>query len=256
MCIPYLDDVVVFSKTFTEYVVHLQKVLQRLKSHGVKLKAKKCNLFKNEVSFLGRVISSNGYRMDPKATKAVQKLKGVQSQSVGEARRIMGFLGAYRRSIENFSKIARPLYELLNGDKNRERNLNKSRKGANNQVPSRSSIQWNDEHTNALKLLIEGIISPPIMAYPLYTDPFIVHTDASRDGLGAVLHQIQAGHLRVIAYASRTLNPAEKNYYLHSEKLEFLTLKWAVPRLCILLSKVHSIHQQHPPHLCFDHGKA
>ena len=228
VCIPYLDDVIVFSKTFTEHVEHLKKVLQRLKSHGVKLKAKKCDLFKNEVSFLGRIISSNGYRMDPKATEAVQKLKGVQPQTVGEVRRIMGLLGVYRRSIENFSKIAKPLYELLIGDKNRERNVNKSTKGVNNQVPSRSSIQWNDEHANALELLIERITSPPILAYPQYTDPFIVHTDASQDGLGAVLYQRQAGQLRVIGYASRTLSPAEKNYHLHSGKLEFLALKWAV----------------------------
>ena len=66
------------------------------------------------------------------------------------------------------------------------------------------------------------------MAYPLYADPFIVHTDASQDGLGAVLYQRQAGQLQVIAYASRTLSPAETNYRLHSGKLEFLALKWAV----------------------------
>ena len=146
VCIPYLDDVVVFSKTFTEHVAHLQKVLQRLKSHGVN---------ENEVSFLGRVILLHGYGMDSKATEAVQKLKGVQPQTVGEVRRIMGLLGVYSRSIENFSKIAWPLFELLNGDKNRERNLNKSRKGVNNQAPSRLSMQWNGEHANALKFLIE-----------------------------------------------------------------------------------------------------
>ena len=228
MCIPYLDDVIVFSKTFTEHVEHLQKVLHRLKSHGVKLKAKKCNLFKNEVSFLGRIISSSGYRMDPKATEAVQKLKGAKPLTVGEVRRIMGLLGVYRRSIENFSKIAKPLYDLLNGDKTKGRKLNKSMKGVNNQVPSRSAIQWNDEHANALQLLIERITSPPILAYPQYTNPFIVLTDASQDGLGAVLYQRQGGQLRVIAYASRTLSPAEKNYHLHSGKLEFLALKWAV----------------------------
>ena len=110
VCIPYLDDVIAFSKAFSE---HLQQVLQRLKSHGVKLKPKKCNLFKNEVSFLGRIILANGYRMDPKATEAVEKLKGDVPQTVGEVPKIMGLLGVYRRSIESFSQIAKPLYDLL-----------------------------------------------------------------------------------------------------------------------------------------------
>ena len=232
ICIPYLDDVIVFSKTFTEHLQHMRQVLQRLKSYGVKLKAKKCNLFKNEVSFLGRIISANGYQMDPKATEAVQKLKGVTPKTVGAVRKIMGLLGVYRRSIENFSKIARPLYDLLNGHKKSQtgvstRKINRQ-KDANGQLPSNAPIQWNDEHENALGILIERITSPPILAYPRYSDPFLIHTDASQDGLGAVLYQEQSGVLRVIAYASRTLTQAEKNYHLHSGKLEFLALKWSV----------------------------
>ena len=66
------------------------------------------------------------------------------------------------------------------------------------------------------------------MAYPDYTQPYIVHTDASNDGLGAILYQKQDGKMRVIAYASRTLTPAEKNYHAHAGKLEFLALKWAI----------------------------
>ncbi len=76
--------------------------------------------------------------------------------------------------------------------------------------------------------LIECITSPPILAYPDYNAPFVVHTDASQHGLGAVLYQKQEGTLRVIAYASRTLTPAERNYHLHAGKLEFLTLKWSI----------------------------
>ena len=89
-------------------------------------------------------------------------------------------------------------------------------------------MQWTSEHQRALESLIDQITSPPIFAYPEYDAPFIVHTDASQEGLGAVLYQEQQGTIRVIAYASRTLTPAEKNYHLHSGKLEFLALKWAV----------------------------
>jgi hypothetical protein len=76
--------------------------------------------------------------------------------------------------------------------------------------------------------LIECVTSPPILAYPDYNTPFVVHTDASQHGLGAVLYQKQEGTLRVIAYASRTLTPAERNYHLHAGKLEFLALKWSI----------------------------
>ena len=75
---------------------------------------------------------------------------------------------------------------------------------------------------------MDFLISAPILAYPDYDVLFILHTDASKDGLGAVLYQEQGGEERVIGYGSRSLTPAEKNYHLHSGKLEFLALKWAV----------------------------
>ena len=71
MCIPNLDDVIVFSEKFSEHIEHLNKVFRQLKSYGVKLKPRKCSLFKREVSFLGRVISQDGYQIDPNATNAV-----------------------------------------------------------------------------------------------------------------------------------------------------------------------------------------
>ncbi len=97
------------------------------------------------------------------------------------------------------------------------------------QLSSKTLVHWKEEHQTILEDLIERIISPPILAYPNYKDPFIVHTDASQDGLRAVLYQKQDGILRVrVSYASRTLTPTERNYHMHSGKLEFLALKWAV----------------------------
>ena len=83
-------------------------------------------------------------------------------------------------------------------------------------------------HQDILKGLIHHLLNPPLMAYPDFTKSFVLHTDASELGLGAVLYQRQEGHLRVIAYASRALTTAEKNYKLHAGKLEFLALKWAI----------------------------
>ena len=223
ICIPYLDDIIVFSKTFEEHVEHVQLVLQKLQQHGVKLKPGKCKLFKRQVSFLGRIVSEQGYGIDPKATEAVTQLKGKSPQTVGEVRRIMGLLGVYRRHIQDFSKIAKPIYELLEGQENKNHGHHKS-----GQLPSNHAIQWSEKHEQALSKLVDCISSPPILAFPNYSSPFIVHTDASQSGLGAVLYQHQEGVLRVIAYASRTLTQAEKNYHLHAGKLEFLALKWSV----------------------------
>ena len=79
-----------------------------------------------------------------------------------------------------------------------------------------------------LEKLVDCLANPPILGYPDYGLPFVLHTDASNEGLGAVLYQRQYGKMRVIGYGSRTLTTAEKNYHLHSGKLEFLALKWAI----------------------------
>ena len=232
MCIPYLDDVIVFSETFEQHIEHLRRVLQRLKSHGVKLKPRKCELLKREVTFLGRIISEDGCRMDPKATSAVIHLKNVKPKTVGEVRRVVGLLGVYRRHIKNFAQIAKPIYDLLNHGtppkKSNSKTQRKTSSKSKGQLPSRTPVIWKAKHQSAPETLNDFITSPPVLAYPDYNSSFIVHTDASQDGLGSVLYREQNGLLRVIAYASRTLTPAEKNYYLHSGKLEFPALKWAV----------------------------
>ena len=80
----------------------------------MKLKPRKCALFKREVSFLGRVTSQDGYRIDPKATSSVTIMKNLKPRTVGEVRRLMGLLGVYRRHIKNFAQTAKPIYDLLN----------------------------------------------------------------------------------------------------------------------------------------------
>ena len=98
----------------------------------------------------------------------------------------------------------------------------------NGQLSSRTCIEWTDEQQKALDKIVKRLTNPPVLAYPNYSQPFILHTDASKDGLGAILYQVQDGKMRVIGYASRTLSPEERGYHLHSGKLEFLALKWSV----------------------------
>ncbi|KAJ8010531.1 hypothetical protein DPEC_G00076050 [Dallia pectoralis] len=184
-CIPYLDDVLCYAKSFEEHVESIRKVLRALQCHGVKLKPEKCEIFRSEVSY-------------------------------------------YRAFIQDFSRTAKPLYELLQAKPGRIRDTYSKKKDKGPQVPSRTPVEWTRDHQQILGELIDMLTSPPILAYPDFNLPFTLHTDASERGLGAILYQRQDGRLRVIAYGSRTLTTAERNYRLHSGKLEFLALKWAV----------------------------
>ena len=85
-----------------------------------------------------------------------------------------------------------------------------------------------EQHQKAVESLLDHLVFPPILGYPDFIKPFVLHTDGSQEGLGAVLYQKQDGKTRVIGDGSRTLTKAEKNYFLQSGKLEFLTLKWAI----------------------------
>ena len=224
ICMPYLDDVICFSKTFEDHLDHLRKVFRKLREHGVKLKPKKCKLFKHEVSCLGRIVSADGHRLDPAGIESVKSIAKNTPKTVGDVRKLLGLLGYFRRYIKDFARIARPLFQLLNAPKTTETKITNSR----GQLSSKTPISWDSSHQSALQTLLTCLTTPPILAYPDYTKPFVLHTDASEQGLGAVLYQKQDGVMRVIGYGSRTLNKAERNYHLHSGKLEFLALKWAI----------------------------
>ena len=129
-------------------------------------------------------------------------------------------MGYYRRFIKDFSKISRPLYDLFKGTGCNK----KKRKGRYVSTPP--LFQWTDARQTAFDTLIAKCCEAPVLGYADYSSPFVVHTDASLDGLGAVVYQKQDGKDRVISYASRRLSPSERNYPVH--KLEFLALKWAV----------------------------
>ncbi|KAI5089291.1 hypothetical protein C0J45_20699, partial [Silurus meridionalis] len=201
---------------------------QALQHHAVKLRAEKCEMFQKEVRYVGRLVSAEGVRIDPKDLEAVMALKTKTPQIVGDLRRILGFLSYYRSYIQDFAKIAKPLYELLQVKSSITQPLPRPCKSKGPQLPSKTPIIWKAEHQSTLERLVNMLTNPPVLAYPNFEEPFVLHTDASEKGLGAILYQRQCGKMRVIGYGSRTLTPAERNYRLHSGKLEFLALKWAV----------------------------
>lgn len=122
--------------------------------------------------------------------------------------------------MEGYAKLAAPLYRLTSGDPK------KRKRGKKMPSAAEPPLLWTGECMEAFCILKEKLTSAPLLGYPDYTLPFVLQTDASGEGLGAILAQVQSGTERVIAYASRSLSPAETRYPAH--KLEFLALKWAV----------------------------
>ena len=218
-CVVYLDDIIVFGKTVEEHVSRLEAVIQRLAEHGFKLKASKCKLLQTRVKYLGHILSAEGIETDPSKTESIRNWP--TPQNAKELRSFLGLASYYRKFIPNLSKIASPLNELLGGPKRR--------RGKSKFSPPPVALPWvwNKRHSDAFQQIKDHLTSPPVLQYADFSKPFILHTDASTQGLGAALYQLdEEGRERVIAYGSRTLNSSERNCPAH--KLEFLALKWAV----------------------------
>ena len=229
-CETYLDDVLTYGETFDAALVNLRTVLQKVRTNRIKLNPKKCKFFKQSLKYLGKIISREGYQDDPLTTEAIDKINK-EPRTVGELRKLLGYLGWYRGSIRNFARRAKPLYDLLAVPEPNHAKPKRRKTNAAGQRRSKEIIELQEEHRTIIMELLELLKNPPIMGYPNFNEPFVVHCDASETGLGGVLYQKredQSNQLKVIAYASRTLSPPERNYHLHSGKLEFLALKWAL----------------------------
>jgi hypothetical protein len=234
VCDPYIDDVLCYSELFDEGVQNLKKVLNKLRTNGVKLRADKCVFLKREVRYLGRLVSGDGYRVDPKDTEALERFRE-PPKTVGELRSLLGLFGYYRCYVKNFARRVKPLYDLLKSDSSVGKKSDLSPKvklkktsRLGQKYDAKEKIPWCTESQEIVDGLIAHLKSGEVIAYPDPELPFFMTCDASNYGLGAVLYQKQNGVDRVISYASRTLTDAEKNYNLHSGKLEFLALKWAI----------------------------
>jgi hypothetical protein len=188
----FIDDILVYSKSEAKHEKHLRLVLQRLREHKLYAKLSKCEFWIDEVPFLGHVISKGGIDVEPGKVKDV--LDWVVPQTVKEVRSFLGLAGYYRRFIENFFRIAKPLTSLL------EKIVD---------------FSWTDERQKAFEELKKRLTTAPVLTLPDQSKRFTVYCDASRDGLGCVL--MQKG--RVIAYASRQLRRHELNYPTHDLEL-------------------------------------
>ena len=192
----YLDDVIIFSKNVAEHFKRLGIVFTKLQEVGLKLKPKKCHLFQREVLYLGHVVSPLGISTDPSKLEAITDWP--TPKDVSDVRSGLGMFGYYRKFIKDYSKKARPLTKL-------------TEKGV--------EFMWGEEEDAAWNQLKDELVKAPILAYPDPDIPFILDTDASGVGIGAVLSQVQEGRERVIAYGSKTLSKEERRYCVTRREL-------------------------------------
>ena len=196
ICLIYLDDIIIFGKTFAEMIQNLDTVLERFAQAGLKLKSQKCQLFKREVDFLGHVINEHGIHTNPQKIECVKTWP--TPKNITELRSFLGLCSYYRRFIINYSHVAKPLTRLTEKDQR---------------------FNWTTECSEAFGKLKHMLVTAPILAHPDFTKPFILDTDASNHAIGAVLSQKTGNEERVIAYASRTLSKSERKYCVTRKEL-------------------------------------
>ena len=194
----YLDDIIIFSNTISEQMDRLEEVFDRLQKANLTLKPSKCHFFQKQVEFLGHIVDKDGVHTDPKKIEVIKNWE--IPTRVKEVRAFLGITGYYRRFIKDYGQIAKPLHEL-------------TEKGQN--------FKWTHESNQAFESLKTALTTSPILGYPSQKeeDRFILDTDASNCHIGAVLSQIQDGKETVIAYGSKVLSKAERNYCVTRREL-------------------------------------
>lgn len=203
--VAYLDDIIIFSKSFSEHLQHIETILAKLLEAGLVINKEKSIFCKSELKYLGHVVGNGGIQTDPDKVQAIRELQ--PPTNVKGVRRILGMVSWYSKFIENFTTIVSPLQELLKKD---------------------IKFVWGQKQKEAFEVIKEKMTNAPVIACPDYSLRFFLQTDASDYGLGAVLFQRDNGQERVITYCSRTLRPAEKNYTT-TEK-ECLAVLWAIEK--------------------------
>lgn len=192
----YLDDCIIATNNFEDHLLTLKEIFTRLRKAGFTINIDKCQFCRPSLKYLGFVVDQNGLRTDPDKVSAISQFP--LPSTVTEIKRFLGMCSWYRRFVPGFATLSAPISDLIKGKK------------------KKMPVTWTPEATKSFSDLKAALTSSPVLVSPDYTfpiRPFKIHTDASNYGLGAVLTQEDAdGCERAIAFASRTLNRAERNY--------------------------------------------
>lgn len=201
-CLIYLDDLIIFGKTFEEHNKNLVSIFERLRKVNLKLNPLKCSFLKKELVYLGHFISAEGIKPDPAKIECVKQWP--LPTTADQVKRFIAFANYYRKHIPNFAQICEPLNLLT------RKNI---------------TFKWTDKCQYSFDKLREKFINPPILDYPDFSpdNKFILKTDASGFAIGSVLSNRNG---KPIAYASKALNKAEKNYATIEKEL--LAIVWSI----------------------------
>ncbi len=189
ICLCYIDDIIIYANSPEQLLQRLDQVLSRLAENGLKVKGDKCILFRQEIPFLGHIVSADGIQPQPEKLQAIRDWQ--TPHCVTDVRAFYGLASYYRRFIAGFATIAEPLTRL-------------TRKG--------TRFVWTPEAQEAFENLKEALQHTPILAYPIPNQTCIVDTDASEVAISGVLSQVVDGVERPIAFFSRVMSPAQRNY--------------------------------------------
>jgi transposase InsO family protein len=233
-----LDDILCYSRSESEHLVHLRLLLSALRAHKLHLKVSKCEFCMPELIFLGHTVSGKGIHVDPQKTAAVQQWP--VPQDVQQVRMFLGLAGYYRKFVHGFAKLAAPLTELTK------------------QAPAGVSFaeRWGAAEQSAFDGLKAALSSPPVLLFPDFSKPFVLYTDSSEFAHGATLMQDQGRGEQPVRFYSHKLNAAERNY--GAGELELLAVVRALKEFrpylegseFTVLSDHHNlryVHTQVPP---------
>ena len=188
-CLVYIDDILVFGRSFDSSLDNLRSVLDRIAQYGLQLKSSKCALLRSSLPFLGHVVSRDGLQCNPEKIEPVNKWS--VPTSVKAVHEFLEFTGYYRRFGPNFDSIAEPL---------------------NNLMEKTGTFHWNGLHQRVFDKLCHRLTSAPVLAFPRGDLEYTVDCDASNYGIGGVLLQVQDGAEHVIAYYSHALRESQRKY--------------------------------------------
>jgi hypothetical protein len=192
----YIDDILVFSRNAEEHAEDVEWVLQQLAKVKYFANPDKCEFFQSTVNFLGHVISAGGVAVQQHKVDAVSKWP--RPQSVTDVRRFLGLTGYYRRFVAGHSSIAGPLSDLTGKD---------------------TPFVWGEKEEAAFVQLKAALASAPVLVTPDNSKPYVLHTDASGYAVGASLSQMTDRGLQPVAYMSKKMNAAQRNYTVHEWEL-------------------------------------
>jgi hypothetical protein len=209
----YLDDIVIFSTEIDEHLVHVEQVIERLKAHTIKVKKAKCEWAKLKIKFLGHVIEHDAISPDPDKIAILYAYE--KPVTLAQLWSFMGLANYNRKFIENYASLAQPLYDLQE-----VKDLDNSLKKKNGGIKgTKIFLKWSVEATEAFDAIRSALGSNSVLIMPDFDKEFILCTDASNSGYGAVLCQERGKDLRPIGYYSKTMSKAQKNYAVIEKEL-------------------------------------